>query len=284
MTDICKGENYKYTLVIEGKEYVLEFYAIARLLGFRGGPLEQWLKKIIRCGETHKLNDQDLKESYDCLKIAISNPEYLKRGEKRFVLSANEDNKCYDKDTNCYDIPEGATEFEERKHGGFSFYKCVDEKVYDWLDGEDVPFWDEVPEMSLKDVLDKMSNDTIRHISEFPHKEEKIYTFPVVDATKTLKPKEFSETEPTKEEVKEGFININGHMVPEPEREPLLGAEPYHVPSLSDYEDNYIDSTTWSSDEYDFTMLERGLIHTTKEAAQLHAKALLSFTKQDNKS
>lgn len=71
-------------------------------------------------------------------------------------------------------------------------------------------------------------------------------------------------------------ININGFEVPEPVRKPLQECEIYWVadnvrPELSDY---YM----WRGDKFDQEALSRGIIHRTKEAAQQHAKALLSFT------
>jgi hypothetical protein len=72
------------------------------------------------------------------------------------------------------------------------------------------------------------------------------------------------------------FITINGFEVPEPAREPLETGEKYWVVELgsirlcSDY--------VWDDGEFDRLALQRGLIHKTKEAAEKHAKALLSFT------
>lgn len=71
-------------------------------------------------------------------------------------------------------------------------------------------------------------------------------------------------------------ININGFEVPEPVREPLQDWQKYFIPSLAS--DNGIDCHTWHGDEYDDKWLAKGIIHLTKEAAETHAKALLSFT------
>lgn len=71
-------------------------------------------------------------------------------------------------------------------------------------------------------------------------------------------------------------ININGFEVPEPVREPLPCGTVYCVANIS--------ITTgpmqyrWSDDRIDFRFLREGLIHLTPEAAELHSKALLSFT------
>lgn len=83
----------------------------------------------------------------------------------------------------------------------------------------------------------------------------------------------------TKYRRKQKTININGFEVPEPVREPLL-KETYYcvtnilvIPGSTQYK--------WSGDSMDYRFLERGLIHLTQEDAELHAKALLSFTKID---
>lgn len=72
-------------------------------------------------------------------------------------------------------------------------------------------------------------------------------------------------------------ININGHEVPEPVREPLGDGCVYYIPAF----DNTRLCTFcshWSGDSIDLLWLSRGLIHLTPEAAEAHAKALLSFT------
>jgi hypothetical protein len=73
-------------------------------------------------------------------------------------------------------------------------------------------------------------------------------------------------------------ININGFEVPEPVREPLEVRQEYFVPSPT--YDGGADCHTWYGDEYDNDWLTKGIIHLTKEAAQTHAKALLSFTQK----
>jgi hypothetical protein len=78
-------------------------------------------------------------------------------------------------------------------------------------------------------------------------------------------------------------IAINGIEVPEPLREkPEIGVT-YWYPCIT-YRgvlDGYRSgNTSWDDDTYDNQMLDAGLIHLTKEAAELHAKALLSFTKK----
>jgi len=74
--------------------------------------------------------------------------------------------------------------------------------------------------------------------------------------------------------IKPRTININGYEVPEPLSN-LVITERYYLPYLPDgniYEftfDNSINSNRW---------ITLGLVHKTREAAELHLKALLSFT------
>lgn len=76
--------------------------------------------------------------------------------------------------------------------------------------------------------------------------------------------------------IKPKTININGHEVPEPVREPLEDKQRYSYPDICDPE--LIVSANYFGDEHDQLLLSRGLIHLTSEAAEAHAKALLSFT------
>ena len=68
-------------------------------------------------------------------------------------------------------------------------------------------------------------------------------------------------------------ININGFGVPEPERKPLERGQSYYIPSL-----NTISCNIWVDSEFDRNALETGSVHLTLEAAEIHNKALLSFT------
>lgn len=71
-------------------------------------------------------------------------------------------------------------------------------------------------------------------------------------------------------------IRINGVDVPEPLREaPALGT-PYFYPSTTAI--NPVVETQWNLPSDDERLLKRGLCHLTREAADLHARALLSFT------
>ena len=73
-------------------------------------------------------------------------------------------------------------------------------------------------------------------------------------------------------------ININGHKVPEPMRAaPKLG-EKYWFPSWDSLSECFADWYDWEGDKGDLMRLSAGLCHPTKEAAEAHARALLSFT------
>lgn len=71
-------------------------------------------------------------------------------------------------------------------------------------------------------------------------------------------------------------ININGHEVPEPMRvEPKRGASYWVIdPSGEDL----CECMEWDGDSFDLRQLARGHCHSTQEAAEAHARALLSFT------
>ncbi len=71
-------------------------------------------------------------------------------------------------------------------------------------------------------------------------------------------------------------LNINGHIVPAPEREPLPNGTMYYVPYLFGGTD---ESYWWGDDGTDHHFLNSGLIHLTEEAATAHSQALLSLTK-----
>lgn len=74
-------------------------------------------------------------------------------------------------------------------------------------------------------------------------------------------------------------ININGFEVPEPMREkPEIGSTYYYI-SLS--VDGLARYSLWDDVEWDIILFNMGICHTTEEAAEIHAKALLSFTRKD---
>lgn len=75
--------------------------------------------------------------------------------------------------------------------------------------------------------------------------------------------------------VKPKTILVNGFEVPEPMREAPKNGNKYFTHSLMAKEFNC--GATWENDGVDVRMLERGLCHTTKEAAIAHAKAMLGI-------
>ena len=76
--------------------------------------------------------------------------------------------------------------------------------------------------------------------------------------------------------LKPRYIDINGHQVTEPVREPLQEGQEYWVADVTKWDDEWY----WNDDNRDNLWLERGLIHLTKEAADIHIAALLSFTQK----
>jgi len=76
--------------------------------------------------------------------------------------------------------------------------------------------------------------------------------------------------------------NINGFDVLAPETEPPKEGTLYWIPVVSAKE--LASCARWAKDAIDNRSLKRGLVHLTKEAAQAHAKALLSFTEREEQS
>jgi hypothetical protein len=72
-------------------------------------------------------------------------------------------------------------------------------------------------------------------------------------------------------------ININGHDVPEPVREQLKEGRRYYSPCIASGMGRV---DIWTNHNMDNRLLELGIIHLTREAAEAHAKALLSFTEK----
>lgn len=70
-------------------------------------------------------------------------------------------------------------------------------------------------------------------------------------------------------------ININGFEVPEPHRDPLEIGQRYW---LADPSNSLVEMYHWDNVACEIRCLRAGLIHITKEAAEIHRKALLSFT------
>lgn len=73
------------------------------------------------------------------------------------------------------------------------------------------------------------------------------------------------------------YININGHQVPEPVLE-LPDID--DLLWIADITQSNAEQLMWSHHPSDILMFERGLIHQTKEAAEAHIAALLSFTQK----
>ena len=83
--------------------------------------------------------------------------------------------------------------------------------------------------------------------------------------------------EPECYRIKPATILINGIEVPEPVREPLNNGDKYSLVVLG----RAVDDIEWASDGWDMENLRDGLIHLTKESAEIHRKALLSFTAKE---
>lgn len=70
-------------------------------------------------------------------------------------------------------------------------------------------------------------------------------------------------------------ININGFEVPEPLRNiPPCGTEYFLIDFLK------VNDMTWTNYDDELNWLKAGLIHLTRENAEKHLEALLSFTKE----
>lgn len=76
-------------------------------------------------------------------------------------------------------------------------------------------------------------------------------------------------------------ININRYEVPEPLRtEPSIGTTVYY-PDLTI--GGLVIMTEYWNTTLKIRLLKKGLLHLTREAAEIHAKALLSFTAEGDK-
>jgi hypothetical protein len=79
-------------------------------------------------------------------------------------------------------------------------------------------------------------------------------------------------------EVKPRTININGYEVPEPiNATPRVGDTCY----MAYLPDNKVKQLTFTYTVIDCRWLKQGFLHKTREAAELHLEALLSFTKHE---
>ncbi|MFA5670247.1 MAG: hypothetical protein WC967_13475 [Balneolaceae bacterium] len=79
--------------------------------------------------------------------------------------------------------------------------------------------------------------------------------------------------------IKPKTININGFEVPEPVRK-LEDRQVYHWINVSM---GKVQTTNYADFGEDNVRLVNGVVHLTKEAAQIHLDALLSFTKLEDK-
>lgn len=80
--------------------------------------------------------------------------------------------------------------------------------------------------------------------------------------------------------VKPRTITINGHEVPEPLREAPPKGMLYFLPAVISPHGDNATKQVWTGVGACPRWLQQGLVHLTAEAAQAHAEALLSFTKQ----
>ena len=71
-------------------------------------------------------------------------------------------------------------------------------------------------------------------------------------------------------------ISINGHFVPEPLRTAPEPSTAYYIPCIENPCNYY--KATWFGSAFDLYFLGSGLVHSSKEDALVHAKAILSFT------
>lgn len=78
--------------------------------------------------------------------------------------------------------------------------------------------------------------------------------------------------------IKHKTININGYEVPEPIRVRPREGELYYIPYLTD---SKVQTFKFAESITTSRWLKEGLLHKTKEAAELHLEALLSFTKHE---
>lgn len=86
---------------------------------------------------------------------------------------------------------------------------------------------------------------------------------------------------PARYRVKPATININGHEVPEPLRVEPAAGDLVWVPALLQTNTITDDFRYNPGSEYSTAYFARGLCHATKEAAEQHARALLSFTSKE---
>lgn len=89
---------------------------------------------------------------------------------------------------------------------------------------------------------------------------------------------ELSSQPPNRYRAKPRTILIGDMEVPEPVRDvsELEMREGYYLPDL--HRARLYDVSSWDGDDLDLQLLKHGLVHKTKEAALLHAKALIKIS------
>lgn len=73
------------------------------------------------------------------------------------------------------------------------------------------------------------------------------------------------------------YVKIGGISVPEPCREPLEEGARFFMPVIVSTS-SLVTIAHWENNKYCYFLLKRGLVHLTREAAVLHAEAMLQFT------
>jgi hypothetical protein len=77
--------------------------------------------------------------------------------------------------------------------------------------------------------------------------------------------------------LKPRFIDINGHLIPEPVREFPDNGDYLWIADITQLN---AEQLMWTGHASDILMLERGILHLTQEAAEAHIAALLSSTQK----
>ena len=85
--------------------------------------------------------------------------------------------------------------------------------------------------------------------------------------------------EPAEWSIKEPTIRINGIEVPKPLSEAPPLRTQYWTPCITCDGNDLVSANEWDDVPTDRHLLHRGLVHLTEEAATIHARAWLSFTK-----
>ena len=140
--------------------------------------------------------------------------------------------------------------------------------------------------------------DTNMNTSNKPHKHWRLIRDYAQDAAETEKPWERWQWKHAENETwynpkialafieeydyrrKPRVIIINGIEVPEPMRDKPEEKSLYWVPDICNLT-SLATQIIWKNDVHDNEWLSLRICHSTRESAELHAKALLSFTKKE---